>query len=214
VKLIRELNEDIQYIAEETNGKQSYYIQGIFLQSDIVNRNGRVYPRDVMRNEVTRYIRENVNTSRAFGELNHPEGFTINLDRVSHLIKSLTEDGTNWVGKAKILDTAHGKIVKTLIDEGARFGVSSRGVGSLKEVRGQNVVQEDFRLSTAADIVCDPSAPDAFVRGIMEGKEYIWDNGILREADISEMHKNIQKASGPRKQQVFVEEFTKFLKSL
>ena len=168
--LIKELNEDLKYIVEENSetGKKSLFIEGIFLQSNLQNRNGREYPRDIMSKEVNRYIKEHIDTKRAYGELGHPEGPNINLDRVSHMITSLKEDGDNWIGRAKLLDTPLGKIAKELIGEGAGLGVSSRGLGTLKETNGVNVVQDDFMLATAADIVADPSAPDAYVSGIME----------------------------------------------
>lgn len=177
MKLIKELNEDLQYIVEvnEETGKKNLYIEGVFLQSNLQNRNGRVYPREIMQREVDRYMKEQVATKRAYGELGHPEGPSINLDRVSHMITSLKEDGNNWIGKAKILDTPMGNIAQSLIKEGAGLGVSSRGLGSLKEnSEGINEVQDDFMLATAADIVADPSAPDAYVAGIMEGRDWVW----------------------------------------
>ena len=177
MKLITETTEDIQYIKEDKDGKTNLFIEGVFLQSDLKNRNGRVYPREIMQREVNRYVKESINKKRAMGELGHPDGPTINLDRVSHMITSLREDGSNYIGKAKILDTPMGNIVKNLIDEGASLGVSSRGLGTLKEKNGINEVQDDFVLSTAADIVADPSAPDAFVRGIMEHKEWVMVEG-------------------------------------
>ena len=172
MKLIKELNEDLQFIVEESSdsGKKSLFIEGVFLQADLKNRNGRMYPKEIMAKEVNRYVKEQVNTKRAYGELGHPEGPNINLDRVSHMIVSLREDGNNWIGRAKILDTPMGNIASSLIKEGAGLGVSSRGLGTLKEVNGINEVQDDFMLATAADIVADPSAPGAFVNGIMENK--------------------------------------------
>ena len=184
MKLIREEINEAEYLVEETNGKREYKIKGIFLQSDIKNRNGRVYPNQILTREVNRYNREFINKNRAFGELGHPDGPTVNLERVSHMIKKLYPEGKNFIGEAKIMDTPYGKIVKSLIDEGAKLGVSSRGMGSLEQKGGGNVVGSDFYLATAADIVADPSAPDAFVEGIREGKEWVWDNGILVEKDV------------------------------
>ena len=182
MKLIREEIESVEFIVEERNGKKSLYIEGVFLQGDIKNRNGRMYPMETLRREVARYNENHVMAGRALGELGHPDGPTVNLDRVSHKIISLRESGSNFIGKAKILNTPMGKIAESLISEGVKLGVSSRGVGSLRVSReGINVVGEDFMLATAADIVADPSAPDAFVQGIMEGKEWVWDGGILRE---------------------------------
>ena len=182
MKLIREEIESVEFIVENHNGKKSLYIEGVFLQGDIKNRNGRMYPMETLRREVSRYSENHIQSGRALGELGHPDGPTVNLDRVSHKIVSLRESGSNFIGKAKILSTPMGKIAESLISEGVKLGVSSRGIGSLKLTReGINVVGEDFMLATAADIVADPSAPDAFVQGIMEGKEWVWDGGILRE---------------------------------
>ena len=182
MKLIREEIEQVEFIVENKNGKKSLYIEGVFLQGNICNRNGRMYPMETLRREVTRYNENHVAQGRALGELGHPDGPTVNLDRVSHKIVSLRESGSNFIGKAKILSTPMGKIAESLISEGVKLGVSSRGIGSLRQTReGYNVVGEDFMLATAADIVADPSAPDAFVAGIMEGKEWVWDGGILRE---------------------------------
>ena len=182
MKLIREEIESVEFLVEQKNGKKSMYIEGVFLQGDIQNRNGRMYPIATLRKEVSRYNENHIQTGRALGELGHPDGPTVNLDRVSHKIVSLKESGSNFIGKAKILGTPMGKIATSLIEEGVKLGVSSRGIGSLKPTReGVNVVSDDFMLSTAADIVADPSAPDAFVEGIMEGKEWIWDGGVLRE---------------------------------
>ena len=182
MKLIREEIESVSFITEEKNGKKSLYIEGVFLQGNIKNRNGRMYPMETLRREVGRYNESNVVTGRALGELGHPDGPTVNLDRVSHKIVSLKESGSNFIGKAKILNTPMGKIAESLINEGVKLGVSSRGIGSLKPTReGFNVVGDDFMLATAADIVADPSAPDAFVEGIMEGKEWVWEGSILRE---------------------------------
>ena len=182
MKLIREEVESVKFLVEQKNGKKSLYIEGVFLQGDIKNRNGRMYPMETLRKEVARYNESNIQSGRALGELGHPDGPTVNLDRVSHKIVSLKESGSNFIGKAKILSTPMGKIASSLIDEGVKLGVSSRGIGSLQmNKEGCNIVGSDFMLATAADIVADPSAPDAFVEGIMEGKEWIWDGGILRE---------------------------------
>jgi len=182
MKLIREEIESVEFIVEQKNGKKSLYIEGVFLQGNIKNRNGRMYPMETLRREVGRYNENHVAKGRALGELGHPEGPTVNLDRVSHKIISLRESGSNFVGKAKILNTPMGKIASSLVEEGVKLGVSSRGIGSLKMTKeGINVVGDDFMLATAADIVADPSAPDAFVEGIMEGKDWVWDGGILRE---------------------------------
>ena len=185
MKLISEHVEDIEYITEDdTDGKKNYRIKGVFMQAEVKNRNNRMYPMNVLEKEVKRYNKEYVQQKRAFGELGHPDGPTVNLERVSHMITKLYPDGKNFIGEAKIMDTPYGKIVKNLIDEGAKLGVSSRGMGSLEPRRDMHVVKDDFYLATAADIVADPSAPNAFVEGIMEGKEWIWDNGKIREMDI------------------------------
>ena len=182
MKLIREEIETVEFVTEEKNGKKSLYIEGVFLQGNIKNRNGRMYPMETLAKEVQRYNESNVVTGRALGELGHPDCPTVNLDRVSHKITSLRESGSNFIGKAKILDTPMGQIAKSLIGEGVKLGVSSRGIGSLKPTKeGFNVVGDDFMLATAADIVADPSAPDAFVEGIMEGKEWVWEGTTLRE---------------------------------
>ena len=192
MKLITEEIEQVEFIVENRNGKKSLYIEGVFLQGNIKNRNGRMYPMETLRKEVSRYNENHVTSGRALGELGHPDGPTVNLDRVSHKIVSLKESGSNFVGKAKILGTPMGKIASSLLDEGVKLGVSSRGVGSLKQTReGYSVVGEDFMLATAADIVADPSAPDAFVSGIMEGKDWVWDNGILREKFAEKTYKQI-----------------------
>ena len=192
MKLIREEIESVDFIVEERNGKKSLYIEGVFLQGNIKNRNGRMYPMETLRREVQRYSENHVVAGRALGELGHPDGPTVNLDRVSHKIVSLKENGSNFIGKAKILSTPMGKIAESLISEGVKLGVSSRGIGSLKATReGVNIVGEDFMLATAADIVADPSAPDAFVEGIMEGKEWVWDGGILREKFAHKTYKQI-----------------------
>lgn len=195
MKLITEEVSSAEYIVEEAdNGKKNYKIRGIFMQADMKNRNGRIYPMETLNKEVNRYNKEFVQAKRAFGELGHPDGPTVNLERVSHMITSLTPEGKNFIGEAKIMDTPYGKIVKNLIDEGAKLGVSSRGMGSLENKGGSNYVKSDFYLATAADIVADPSAPEAFVQGIMEGKEWIWDNGVIREVDIHEMKTTIERA--------------------
>jgi len=192
MKLIREEIESVDFIVEERGGKKHMYIEGIFLQGNICNRNGRMYQMEGLRKEVQRYTENHINSGRALGELGHPDGPTVNLDRVSHKIISLKEDGNNFIGKAKILSTPMGNIAKSLIGEGVKLGVSSRGIGSLKQTReGINIVGDDFMLATAADIVADPSAPDAFVEGIMEGKEWVWDGGILREQAAKKTYKQI-----------------------
>jgi len=192
MKLIREEIESVKIITEAKGGKKSLFIEGIFLQGNIKNRNGRMYPLDTLRKEVERYNESNIVSGRALGELGHPDGPTVNLDRVSHKIVSLKESGSNFIGKAKILNTPMGKIASNLIEEGVKLGVSSRGIGSLKPTKeGFNVVGEDFMLATAADIVADPSAPDAFVEGIMEGKEWVWEGSILREKFASDAKRRI-----------------------
>ena len=216
MKLIKEFNESITYLTEETKDKSkpNVFIEGVFLQSDLKNKNGRVYPKEIMQREVQRYVNENVKTKRAYGELGHPEGPTVNLDRVSHMITSLREDGNNWIGKAKIMDTPMGRIVKELISEGAQLGVSSRGLGSLKERNGINEVQDDFMLATAADIVADPSAPDAFVSGIMEGKEWVFVNGRWTEQDVEIAQDTIRRASGSELEEQKLAVFSNFLDKL
>jgi hypothetical protein len=192
MKLIREEIESVEFLVEQKNGKKSMYIEGVFLQGNIKNRNGRMYPMETLRREVSRYNENHVVAGRALGELGHPDGPTVNLDRVSHKIVSLKENGSNFIGKAKILSTPMGKIASSLIEEGVKLGVSSRGIGSLKATReGVNIVGDDFMLATAADIVADPSAPDAFVEGIMEGKDWVWDGGILREKFAEKTYKQI-----------------------
>jgi len=194
MKLISETVEDINYLIEDDeSGKKNYKIRGPFLQAEIKNRNGRIYPMNILEKEVGRYNKEYIQKNRAFGELGHPDGPTVNLERVSHMITALTADGTNFIGEAKIMDTPYGKIVKNLIDEGAKLGVSSRGMGSLVPSRGAQVVKDDFYLATAADIVADPSAPNAFVEGIMEGKEWVWDNGAVKEMDIDAYKRELDK---------------------
>jgi hypothetical protein len=215
MKLITEEIEQAEYIVEEAgNGKKNYSIKGIFMQSDVKNRNGRIYPKEILQKEVTRYNREFINKSRAFGELGHPDGPTVNLERVSHMIKALYPEGNNFIGEARVLDTPYGKIVKSLIDEGARLGVSSRGMGTLANVGGANVVKDDFYLATAADIVADPSAPDAFVEGIMEGKEWVWDNGILKEAEVRELKLQAESKERIARAEKNAQVFESFLKKL
>lgn len=213
MKLIKELNEDLQFIVEESsdNGKKSLFIEGVFLQADLKNRNGRMYPKEIMAKEVNRYVKEQVNTKRAYGELGHPEGPNINLDRVSHMIVSLREDGNNWIGRAKILDTPMGNIASSLIKEGAGLGVSSRGLGTLKEVNGINEVQDDFMLATAADIVADPSAPDAYIQGIMESKEWVFVKGVWQDREIEETKNLIKKTSSRNLSETKVKAFEAFL---
>ena len=214
MRLIAEELTEVKFLTEEKEGKKNYFIEGIFLQSEIANKNGRMYPFKTLQREVAKYHENFIRQGRALGELGHPEGPSINLDRVSHKIERLSEDGNNFVGRAKILDTPNGKIAKSLLDEGVRLGVSSRGMGSLKKESNCNVVQDDFMLATAADIVADPSAPDAFVDGIMEGKEWIWDNGILKESAVAQIKDEIDQATRINLQERKVSEFEKFLKSL
>jgi|TARA_R100000541_G_scaffold22085_3_gene32087 hypothetical protein len=214
MKLISEEINNAEYLIEETNGKKDYKIKGIFLQSEIKNRNGRVYPKDVLMKEVKRYNADFVNKKRAFGELGHPDGPTVNLERVSHMITKLYPDGNNFIGEAKIMNTPYGKIVKGLIDEGAQLGVSSRGMGSLVQRGGMNVVSDDFYIATAADIVADPSAPDAFVEGIMEGKEWVWNNGVLEEKDIDAWKMEIYKTRRRELEEKKVNIFKNFLQKL
>ena len=217
MKLICEVNEEVKYIAEaKEDGTKNYFIEGIFMQGDIKNRNGRMYPADVLEREVKRYSKEYIDKKRAYGELGHPSGPTINLERVSHMIQSLERDGSNFIGKAKIMtETPYGKIVKSLMDEGATLGVSSRGMGSLKAGKGGVAeVQKDFYLATAADIVADPSAPDAFVEGIMEGKEWVWDNGVIREKVIADYEQHINTASRAELEEAKLRVFKDFLSKL
>ena len=214
MKLISEEIQNAEYLVEETNGKKNYKIKGVFLQSDIKNRNGRVYPNEILHKEVTRYNREFINKNRAFGELGHPDGPVVNLERVSHMITKLHPDGQNFIGEAKIMNTPYGKIVKGLIDEGAQLGVSSRGMGSLQTRGGVNYVGEDFYLATAADIVADPSAPDAFVEGIMESKEWVWDNGVLVEKNIESWKREIESAKRHALAEAKIKVFKNFLSNL
>ena len=215
MKLICELQEAVNYeLLEEEDKPKQYFIEGIFMQSEKKNKNGRIYPVEVLLKEVNRYVKEYVEPKRAFGELGHPDGPTVNLDRASHMIQSLKQEGKNFVGRAKVLDTPNGKIVKNLIDEGARLGVSSRGMGTLKPEKNAQVVQNDFYLATAADIVADPSAPNAFVEGIMEGREWIWDGGLLREQDVERARDNIRSASSKELEEVKLNEFKNLLSKL
>ena len=215
LKLISEHIENPDYLIEEKeDGKKDYKIKGIFMQADIKNRNGRVYPMEVLNKEVKRYNKEYINEKRAFGELGHPDGPTVNLERASHMITALYPDGKNYIGEAKILSTPMGGIVKNLMDEGAKLGVSSRGMGSLDQKNGVNYVRNDFYLATAADIVADPSAPNAFVEGIMEGKEWIWNNGMISEAEVEEIKENIEENSRTNNSKANTLEFAKFLQKL
>jgi len=214
MKLITELTEDIKYIKENVgNGDKNYYIEGIFMQSDTKNRNGRIYPKNTLLKECKRYINEYVQKGRALGELNHPTGPTVNLDRVSHIVKELYEDGSNIYGKAKVLDTPMGKIVKNLIDEGAQLGVSTRGMGSLKARNGFQEVQEDFMLA-AIDIVADPSAPNAFVNGIMEGKEWVFSNGLWSERDLMNAKNIIKKTPSKKLEKNIIKIFEQHFRNL
>ena len=216
MKLISEEAINVEFLTEATkSGGKNYFIEGIFMQANKKNRNGRVYPTEILQKEAKRYTEEFIKKKRAFGELGHPDGPTVNLERVSHMIEELEEVGQNFMGRAKVLDTPYGKIVKNLIDEGAQLGVSSRGMGSLKAGRnGISEVQGDFYLATAADIVADPSAPDAFVHGIMEGKEWVWDNGLLKETQIQEYKDKIEKSSRKDRENVLVEAFKDFIVKL
>ena len=213
MKLIREEIEAVQVLTEEKDGKKSFYIQGPFLQGDVKNRNGRIYESRVLAKEVARYNENFVQRNRALGELGHPDGPTVNLDRVSHNITELYQDGSNFIGKAKILNTPMGKIASGLLGDGVQLGVSSRGMGSLVQREGVNYVGEDFMLATAADIVADPSAPDAFVQGIMEGREWVWDNGLLKEKDIEQVKQTIDSAPAHRLNEAILEGFHSLLMS-
>lgn len=214
MKLITEQITDVQVVTEEKNGVKSLYITGPFLVGEQKNRNKRIYPMHVLQKEAKRYTEEYISKNRAFGELGHPDSPSINLDRVSHLITNLKQEGNIFVGKAKILETPMGKIAKSLLEGGAQLGVSSRGMGSLKENDGVNVVQDDYYLATAADIVADPSAPGAFVQGIMEGKEWVWDNGIIKEMDVVEMYDEISKAKRNQIEEISLRIFENFLSKL
>lgn len=210
---VRRADEGISFIAEEKEGKKNYFIEGTFMQAEVKNRNGRLYPAKILEKEVTRYNKEYVADNRAVGELSHPNSVAANYDRVSHKILSLKMEGNDVFGRAKIIDTPCGKIVKTLLDENVKIGVSSRGLGSLKDVDGVNVVQEDFVLATV-DIVSDPSAPDAFVSAIMEGKQWVWENGVLKEADIAKMKADIERATPRNREKVMIEAFSGFMSKL
>ncbi len=215
MKLISEQIEGVEYITEEKeNGDKSYKIKGVFMQSEVKNRNGRVYPFEVLDKEVKRYNKEYIEEKRAFGELGHPDGPTVNLERASHMITALYPKGKNFIGEAKILKTPMGEIVKNLMDEGAKLGVSSRGMGSLEQKNGANYVKNDFYLATAADIVADPSAPNAFVEGIMEGKEWVWDNGALIEEELVRIKKRINEKVRKKYATQDALEFARFLKLL
>ena len=218
MKLICEVNEDIECLVEEDlneEGKKNYFIEGVFMQGAIKNKNGRVYPVEVLKKEVDRYNKQYIAENRAYGELGHPQGPTINLERVSHMIKELRQEGDNFVGKAKIMDTPYGNIVKNLMGEGAKLGVSSRGMGTLTKKGDSMEVGNDFHLATAGDIVADPSAPQAFVEGIMEGKEWVWDNGILQEVDVEQAKQQIEEAASARRTEAEVlKVFEKLLKGL
>ena len=215
IKLISEAVDEVEYITEDKEGGgKNYKIKGIFLQADIKNRNGRVYPMEVLEKEVNRYNKKFINENRAYGELGHPEGPTVNLERVSHMVTELYPDCKNFIGEAKIMETPMGKIVKSLMNEGGKLGVSSRGMGSLDQKNGANYVRDDFYLATAADIVADPSAPNAFVEGIMEGKEWVWNNGALVEAELVELRRKFDVKKRQRDAKVEALEFAKFLKKL
>jgi len=214
MRLITEEVTQAKYIVEERDGKKNYAIKGVFLQSDVKNKNGRIYPKEILQKEVHRYNREFIEKNRAFGELGHPDGPTVNLERVSHMIKALHPEGNNFIGEARVLDTPYGKIVKSLIDEGARLGVSSRGMGTLIQTGGANIVKDDFYLATAADIVADPSAPDAFVEGIMEGKEWVWNNGVLKEQEVNELKLQAESKERMARADKNAQVFESFLKKL
>jgi hypothetical protein len=215
MKLITEGNfESVQVLEEESNGRKNLYIEGVFLQADIKNRNGRVYPFGVLEREVGRYNEQYVGAGRALGELGHPDGPTVNLDRVSHKIVSLKAEGSNFIGKAQILTTPMGDIAKNLLESGVKLGVSSRGMGSIEEKNGANYVRDDFMLATAADIVSDPSAPDAFVNGIMEGKEWVWENGIIKEVNVAKYKRYISESTRKNLEERSLKVFNHFLQSL
>jgi len=214
MKLITETIEDVKLITEGTGDDKKLYIEGVFLQSELKNRNGRMYPFSVLEKEVNRYNEEYVKTKRALGELGHPDGPTVNLDRVSHRITSLKAEGNNFIGKAQVLDTPMGKIAKSLLGEGVQLGVSSRGMGSIDKREDVNVVMDDFMLATAADIVADPSAPDAFVNGIMEGKEWVWDNGILKESKVAKYQRYIDESTRQQLEERTLKVFGDFLSGL
>tara|TARA_Y100001954_G_C15763865_1_gene580664 strand:- start:482 stop:1135 length:654 start_codon:yes stop_codon:yes gene_type:complete len=208
--------EDVEYITEqdEKTGKKNYKLKGVFMQSEIKNRNGRVYPFEVLDKEVKRYNKEFIEQNRAYGELGHPDGPTVNLDKVSHMVTSLKPDGKNFIGEAKVMSTPMGNIVKNIMDDGGKLAVSSRGMGSLEQKNGANYVKDDFYLATAADIVADPSAPNAFVDGIMEGKEWVWNNGLLQEQEVAEIKNEMERNIRSRKANYQALAFAKFLKKL
>ena len=217
MKLISEFNDyavEPVIVEENEKGEKEYFIEGVFMQADIKNRNGRIYPKQVMKNEVERYKKDFIEKQRAFGELGHPDGPTINLDKVSHMITKLEEDGSNFMGRAKILTTPNGQIVRNLINDGAKLGVSSRGLGSLEQRGGAQVVKDDFQLATAADIVADPSAPEAFVEGIMEGVEWYYDSGILKMKDAEQMRKELRTAKTSKLQETKLNLWKKFVENL
>ena len=214
MRLIAEEINTVDFLCEEKEGKKNYFIEGIFLQAELKNRNNRMYPLKTLSKEVAKYDENYIQKGRALGELGHPDGPSINLDRVSHKIMSLKEDGNNFIGRAKLLDTPMGKVAKSLLDEGVKLGVSSRGMGAIRKEENCNVVMDDFMLATAADIVADPSAPDAFVDGIMEGKEWVWDNGVLKESAVAEIKKEIDQATLINLQERKISAFEAFLKSL
>tara|TARA_Y100000992_G_scaffold257196_1_gene190942 strand:- start:28 stop:672 length:645 start_codon:yes stop_codon:yes gene_type:complete len=214
MRLIAEEITDVKFLSEEKEGKKNYFIEGIFLQAELKNRNNRMYPLGTLQKEVAKYDENYIQKGRALGELGHPDGPSINLDRVSHKITNLKQEGNNFIGKAKLLETPMGKIAKDLLSEGVKLGVSSRGMGSIRKEENCSVVMDDFMLATAADIVADPSAPDAFVDGIMEGKEWVWDNGILKESAVAEIKKEIDQATLLNLQERKVSAFEAFLKSL
>ena len=207
MKLIREEIESVEVLTEESNGKKHFYITGPFLQGDIKNRNGRIYESRILSKEVQRYSENYIDKNRAMGELGHPSGPTVNLDRVSHKITSLKQEGSNFIGKAKILETPMGRIAGALLNDGVTLGVSSRGMGSLVSRNGTNYVGEDFHLATAADIVADPSAPDAFVQGIMEGKEWVWDNGLLKEHEVQQVYNRLKNAPASQLDEAILDSF-------
>jgi hypothetical protein len=214
MKLISEEALEVKFLKEEKSADKGYWIEGIFMQTEKKNKNGRLYEKEIVERELSRYNEEFVKKNRAFGELGHPDGPNINLERVSHMIKDLRFEGNDVIGKAKVMDTPYGKIVKNLIDEGACLAVSSRGMGSLREKNGVQLVQDDFYLATAADIVADPSAPDAFVRGIMENKEWVWDNGMIKEVHIEEYKKQIQGAKQRALEEAKLNAFRDFLSKI
>ena len=214
MRLIAEEITTVDFICEDKEGKKNYFIEGVFLQAELKNRNNRMYPLKTLSKEVAKYDENYIQKGRALGELGHPDGPSINLDRVSHKILSLKEDGNNFIGRAKLLDTPMGGIAKNLLDEGVKLGVSSRGMGSIRKEENCNVVMDDFMLATAADIVADPSAPDAFVNGIMEGKEWVWDNGVLKEAAVAQIKQEIDQATLINLQERKISAFETFLKSL